>query len=36
MVMLDAQGKQHRERDAQRIREFILQQAGEGRPSGGA
>lgn len=36
MVMLDAQGKQHRERDAQRIREFILQQAGEGRTSGGA
>jgi D-alanyl-D-alanine endopeptidase (penicillin-binding protein 7) len=36
MVMLDAQGKQHRERDAQRIREFILQQAGGGRPTGGA
>nr|UOZ96111.1 D-alanyl-D-alanine endopeptidase [Cupriavidus sp.] len=36
MVMLDAQGKQHRERDAQRIREFILQQAGEGRTTGGA
>jgi len=36
MVMLDAQGKQHRERDAQRIRDFILHQAGEGRPSGGA
>ncbi len=36
MVMLDAQGKQHRERDAQRIRDFILQQAGNGRPLGGA
>jgi D-alanyl-D-alanine endopeptidase (penicillin-binding protein 7) len=36
MVMLDAQGKQHRARDAQRIRDFILQQAGEGRSNGGA
>ena len=36
MVMLDAQGKRQRERDAQRIRDFILQQAGSSRPIGGA
>lgn len=36
MVMLDAQGKHHRERDAQKIRDFILQQAGSGRSTGGA
>lgn len=36
MVMLDAQGKRQRERDAQRIRDYILQQAGSSRPLGGA
>jgi D-alanyl-D-alanine endopeptidase (penicillin-binding protein 7) len=36
MVMLDAQGKRQRERDAHRIRDYILQQAGSGRPLGGA